>query len=63
MPDAKRDDATPERNPREADTNGTSKPSPAGPHDTPELTNPIATPGSGTLPSPRHDDEADGSSG
>ena len=30
---------------------------PAGPHDTPELTNPIATPGTGMLPptGPHHD--------
>ncbi|WP_237477668.1 hypothetical protein [Lichenibacterium dinghuense] len=36
---------------------------PAGPHGTPELTEPGATPGTGALPDPGPDDEADAATG
>lgn len=37
--------------------------SPAGPHEKPSLTNPEATAGSGALPSPTPDGEADAATG
>ena len=37
--------------------------SPAGPHETPSLTNPDATAGTGSLPSPTQGDEVDAATG
>lgn len=39
------------------------KPPAAGPHATPELTNPDATPGAGSLPQDTTDNDADGGTG
>lgn len=50
--------ASPEKKPGAADKAPSGKP-PAGPHADPSLTNPDATPGAGTLPSPSRDSDVD----
>lgn len=49
-------DAKPDPNDRNTPKHNDDKPSPAGPHDRPDLTDADKTPGTGSLPEPKGDD-------